>query len=131
MAMKNMTPTEIADEAIGMFLEEIDRRIAERDPADFRQILRDLVDDIFPAARAAAVREVQDAQDFDDLPGEGPQEKPTGIRVTCKDLSGEQETSSIIIDDDYVCVCAGSCYVDNTQMYPGTGTHVLTIKGRK
>lgn len=52
-----------------------------------------------------------------------------GIRVTVTDLeTGESESQEI--HNDYVIVCAGSCYVHHTQAYPGTGTHQLTIKGR-
>ena len=52
------------------------------------------------------------------------------IRVTIEDLqTGEKE--SVEIADDYVLVCAGTCEVTNTQVYPTRGTHVLTVKGRK
>lgn len=53
-----------------------------------------------------------------------------GIRVTVEDLI-TGETQSREIRDDYVLVVAGSCYVEKTMAYPGTGTHVVTIKGRK
>lgn len=53
-----------------------------------------------------------------------------GIRVTVEDLAtGESE--SVVIRDDYVCIAAGSCYVSHTQVFPRSGTHQLTIKGRK
>lgn len=52
-----------------------------------------------------------------------------GIRVTVEDLQ-TGETESTVIRDDYVCVCAGTCYVEHTNVY-GTGTHVLTVKGRR
>lgn len=52
------------------------------------------------------------------------------IRVTVKDLlTGEEE--SVELADDYLLICAGSCYLDGTQVYPTKGTHVLTVKGRK
>lgn len=52
------------------------------------------------------------------------------IRVTVKDLqTGEEET--VEISDDYLLICAGSCYLDGTQVYPTMGTHVLTVKGRR
>lgn len=52
------------------------------------------------------------------------------IRVTVEDLlTGDKQ--SVEIADDYVLICAGSAYVDSTQMYPTKGTHVLTVKGRK
>lgn len=52
------------------------------------------------------------------------------IRVTVEDLI-TGETQSREIRDDYVLVVAGQCYVDKTMTYPGTGTHVVTIKGRQ
>jgi hypothetical protein len=54
-------------------------------------------------------------------------EAQEGIKVTVEDLqTGERETN--IIQDDYICVTAGDCYVSHTQIYPRTGTHQLTIK---
>lgn len=51
------------------------------------------------------------------------------IRVTVEDLTtGERESQDI--DNDYIIVCAGSCYVAHTQAYLTKGTHVLTVKGR-
>ncbi len=50
------------------------------------------------------------------------------IRVTVTDLeTGESESQEV--SNDYVIVCAGSCYLDGTQAY-ANGTHVLTVKGR-
>lgn len=50
------------------------------------------------------------------------------IEVTVRDTeSGDSETQTIT--NDYVIVCAGSCYVHYTQAH-ANGTHVLTIKGR-
>jgi hypothetical protein len=52
-----------------------------------------------------------------------------GIRVTVTDLAtGEEQIQEI--RDDYVVVCAGSCYLAHTQIFPKSGTHQLTIKGR-
>jgi hypothetical protein len=52
------------------------------------------------------------------------------IEVTVRDTeSGESEKATI--ENDYIIVCAGSCYVDGIQDYPTKGTRVLTIKGRK
>jgi glycerol-3-phosphate dehydrogenase len=51
------------------------------------------------------------------------------IRVTVEDLA-TGETQTVEIKDDYVILAAGSCYVDHVQAY-GTGTHILTVKGRK
>jgi hypothetical protein len=51
------------------------------------------------------------------------------IRVTVEDIeTGESE--SAVIEDDYIIVCAGSCYVAHASDYPTKGTQVLTIKGR-
>ncbi len=52
-----------------------------------------------------------------------------GIRVTVEDLA-TGETESQEIRDDYVIVCAGSCYVAHVNDYPMKGTQVLTVKGR-
>lgn len=51
------------------------------------------------------------------------------IRVTVTDEE-TGDTESVVIDDDYVVTCAGSCHVHYTQVH-ANGTHVLTIKGRK
>lgn len=53
---------------------------------------------------------------------------PEGVRVTVTDLAtGETETHELW--NDYVLVAAGSCELTNTQLYPTSGTHVLTVKG--
>jgi hypothetical protein len=52
-----------------------------------------------------------------------------GIRVTAEDL-GSGESNSVVIEDDYVLICAGTChrhYVEDRF----DGTHVITVKGRK
>jgi hypothetical protein len=52
-----------------------------------------------------------------------------GIEVTVKDLAtGKTETK--VINDDYILITAGDCYLDAVQQY-STGTVVLTVKGRK
>lgn len=52
-----------------------------------------------------------------------------GIRVTVQDLdNGDHE--SVVIENDYVVTCAGSCYVAHVQKF-ANGTHILTIKGRR
>ena len=56
-------------------------------------------------------------------------EQPARIRVTAADLDTE-ETGTVVITDDYVITCAGSCYVDHVQAY-ANGTHVITVKGRR
>ena len=49
------------------------------------------------------------------------------IRVTIEDLdTGDRET--VEIADDYILICAGNTYLTNTQSYPKSGTHVLTVK---
>jgi hypothetical protein len=54
---------------------------------------------------------------------------PAKIRVTVEDLAtGEKESLEIM--DDYILICAGSCYQDGVQMY-ANGTHMITVKGRK
>lgn len=61
--------------------------------------------------------------------GPGPS-SAKGIQVTCTDLdTGESETQ--VIWDDYVLVCAGSCYRHHVAVHGGGGTHVITIKGRR
>lgn len=51
------------------------------------------------------------------------------IRVTVLDTeTGETETEEIA--DDYMVICAGSCYVAETQIYGAGATHRLMIKGR-
>lgn len=56
------------------------------------------------------------------------------ITVTIKDnLTGETEIVSV--GDDYLLICAGKAEMANVQVYPGKGTHVITVKnagqGRK
>jgi hypothetical protein len=51
----------------------------------------------------------------------------SGIRVTVTDLdSGESESQEI--EDNYLIITAGRCYVAHEQRYPGKGTTILTIK---
>lgn len=66
--------------------------------------------------------------DLDDAPG------PTsskGIRITVTDLdTGESDTK--VVWNDYILVCAGSCYRHAVQSIGVTGeTHILTVKGRR
>lgn len=51
------------------------------------------------------------------------------VRVTTVDWEGREET--IVIVDDYVIVTAGNRYVSHTQIYPGKGTHVITVKRKE
>lgn len=49
------------------------------------------------------------------------------IRVTVLDTeTGDTDTAEI--KDDYIIVCAGSRYVAGTQLYPRSGTCVITVK---
>lgn len=49
------------------------------------------------------------------------------IRVTVEDLkTGEVESQEV--EDDFVLVCAGRCYLAHTNVYPKSGTVQLTIK---
>lgn len=50
-----------------------------------------------------------------------------GIEVTVKDLD-EGSEQSVVIKDDYVLITAGRCYLEHTQAFPSTGTHILTVK---
>lgn len=54
-----------------------------------------------------------------------------GIQVTVTDLdTGQSDTK--VIWDDYVLICAGSCYRHAVQSIGVTGeTHILTVKGRR
>lgn len=53
----------------------------------------------------------------------------TGTRVTAEDLAtGESET--VEFTDDYVVTTDGTCEGAHTTVY-ASGTHVITIKGRK
>lgn len=52
-----------------------------------------------------------------------------GTRVVCTDLvAGESEEA--VIRDDYVVITDGDRYVDGLQVYPKSGTVVVTIKRR-
>ena len=52
-----------------------------------------------------------------------------GIRVTIEDLeTGESESREVL--NDYIIICQGTCYVSAEQMW-ASGTHQLTVKGRK
>lgn len=53
------------------------------------------------------------------------------IRITVEDTENDTMETEVIADNDYFIVTTGDCYVDHTQIYPGKGTHILTIKGRK
>lgn len=52
-----------------------------------------------------------------------------GIRVTVEDTE-TGETATREIENDYVLVTDGTCWLDGVQQY-SNGTTVLTVKGRK
>ena len=52
-----------------------------------------------------------------------------GVRVTATDLE-IGESASVVIDDDYVLICAGDHYQSEVQRH-ANGTTVLTVKVRK
>lgn len=56
-------------------------------------------------------------------------EQPARIRVTATDLD-TLESSTIEITDDYVLICAGTCYREYVEDH-FDGTHIITVKGRK
>ncbi len=50
-----------------------------------------------------------------------------GTKVTVEDV-GSGESASRVIKDDYNLVTDGDCFVSGIQVYPESGTHVITIK---
>jgi len=52
------------------------------------------------------------------------------IRVTAVDLD-TRETSEAVISDDYVLICAGSCYRAAVEVDLAGRTHVITVRGVK
>ena len=52
-----------------------------------------------------------------------------GVRVTATDLE-TGESGSVVIDNDYVLICAGDRYQSEVQRH-ANGTTVLTVKVRK
>lgn len=59
-------------------------------------------------------------------------ETTTGVlTVTVRDnKTGETETRDVA-DNDYLLICTGGCYEAGIQVYPKSGTHVITIKGQR
>ena len=51
------------------------------------------------------------------------------LTVTVRDNEKGTEETRQVADDDYLLICVGNCYEDGIQIYPKSGTHVLTIKG--
>jgi hypothetical protein len=54
-----------------------------------------------------------------------------GIRVTVVDLENGDSATQDVAAGDYLAICVEPCWLDSTQAYDASGTHVLTIKGRK
>jgi hypothetical protein len=53
------------------------------------------------------------------------------LTITVKDNeTGETETREVP-DNEYLLITTGSCYEAGVQVYPKSGTHVITIKGRR
>jgi hypothetical protein len=57
-------------------------------------------------------------------------EEPIRIEVTVRDL-GTGASQTAVIADDYVLICAGSCYQANVEADLASGTHVITVEGVK
>ncbi len=53
-----------------------------------------------------------------------------GTQVAATDLeTGENDV--VTIKDDYVVICDGNRYIDGIQIYPGTGTAIITVKVKR
>lgn len=52
------------------------------------------------------------------------------VRVTVEDLSPDhKETESVVVrDGDYLLVTVAPCYRHHVQVFPTTGTHIVTIR---
>jgi hypothetical protein len=50
-----------------------------------------------------------------------------GTKVTAESLD-DGSTQSAVIKDDYNLVCDGDTFVASVQVYPKSGTHVITLK---
>lgn len=51
-----------------------------------------------------------------------------GTRVTAQSLDDPSDSQSADIRDNYNIVCDGECFISGIQVYPKSGTHVVTIK---
>ena len=56
--------------------------------------------------------------------------EPARIEVTARDL-GTGDSETVTIADDYVLICAGSCYQAKVQADLAAGIHTITVKGVK
>jgi hypothetical protein len=52
----------------------------------------------------------------------------SGTRVTAENLDDDEERVTRVVKDDYSLTTDGDCYVAGIQVYPGTGTHVITVR---
>ena len=52
------------------------------------------------------------------------------LKVTVLDEQTSQTETGHVADGDYVLITAAPCYRDSVQVYPTSGTHVITVKGR-
>jgi hypothetical protein len=51
-----------------------------------------------------------------------------GTRVTAQSLDDPDDTESQDIKDNYCLTTDGDCFVSGVQVYPKSGTHVITVK---
>jgi hypothetical protein len=52
------------------------------------------------------------------------------IRITVEDLVDGGTESVEVPAGDYFIVCTEPCHETGVQVFPGRGTHVITVKGR-
>jgi hypothetical protein len=52
------------------------------------------------------------------------------LRVTVTDVETGDTDTAEVPEGDYLLICHEPCHLTYTSVYPTTGTHVLTIKGR-
>lgn len=52
------------------------------------------------------------------------------IKIQVRDPTTDELLEETVIENDYLIICAGGCYVGHTQAH-ANGTHVLTVKGRR
>lgn len=53
------------------------------------------------------------------------------LRVTVTDIETGDSDSATVVEGDYLLICHAPCYEHGVQVYPGSGTHVITIKGHR
>lgn len=53
------------------------------------------------------------------------------LRVTVEDIETGDTDTAEVPEGDYLIICHDPCYEAGIQVYPRTGTHVITVKGRK